>query len=69
MLDAVTPAERLRTGRQEGVGPVLLGEMAARIAAHDVTHLRELAELLEAVAPEHPELDALKARLAGSRAA
>lgn len=69
MLDAATPAERLRTGRQEGVGPVMLGELAARIAAHDVAHLRELCELLEAVAPEHPELEALKARLADAKAA
>jgi len=54
-----------RRGRQEGIGPVTLGEMPRRILDHDLAHLNEIADLLADLMPAHPMIDELRALARG----
>jgi len=47
-LEALPDDAASRAGEQEGVGAVTLGDLPARMLAHDRGHAAELAELLEA---------------------
>lgn len=58
--DLLSEADRARGGFQEGVGPVKVSELPARLLAHDLSHARELVELLELVAPTDPAIAALE---------
>lgn len=49
--DLLSEGDRARGGYQEGLGPVKVAELPARILAHDLSHARELVELMEVVAP------------------
>ena len=44
-LRALTPDQRSRPGTQEGVGPVTLGEIPARMLDHDRSHRSEIEAL------------------------
>lgn len=48
-LRHLTPAERERTGRQEGVGVVTIPRMVAAMVVHDSEHMEELAALRRAL--------------------
>ncbi len=60
-LGALAPAVRERSGRQEGVGRVSIGDLPRLMLAHDRSHASELADLLGEIAPGHPALAALRA--------
>ena len=45
LLRGLTAGQLARTGRQEGVGPLALGDMPAKMLEHDRSHRRELEEL------------------------
>lgn len=59
-LEHLGDADRARGGFQEGLGPVKVSELPARILAHDLSHARELLDLLELVAPTDPAVGALE---------
>jgi hypothetical protein len=63
-LRALPPAAWERSGSQEGVGRVALGDLPGMMLAHDRSHARELADLLAEIAPAHPALPGMRA-LAG----
>ena len=44
-LRGLTAAQRARSGRQEGVGPVVLGDLPGMMREHDRSHRGELEEL------------------------
>lgn len=60
-LRPLPPAAWSRSGRQEGVGPVSLGDLPRMMLEHDRSHARELADLLGEIAPGHPALPGLRA--------
>lgn len=60
LLSALTAADLGRTGVQEGVGAVSLGDVPRMMLAHDRGHLHEIADLLAAIAPEHAALPRLR---------
>jgi transcriptional regulator with XRE-family HTH domain len=49
-LRSLTAAQRLRTGRLEGVGDITIDGLIDTMAAHDAEHLDELAALPQALA-------------------
>lgn len=63
-LGALEEAAWSRVGSQEGVGRVTLADVPGMMAAHDHEHVRELAALLEEIAPATPALATLRARAA-----
>jgi hypothetical protein len=65
LLDGLAPADLHRAGVQEGVGPVTLGDVPRMMVDHDRGHVREVVELLEAIAPEHAALPRLRRVLRG----
>jgi len=66
LLRAVPEGGWARSGQQEGVGRVTLGELPARIAAHDRSHFGEIADLLSDLVPAHPLIPTLRALSAGA---
>lgn len=63
-LAAVGAAGLARSGRQEGVGVITLGQVPGMMRDHDCGHVQELLELLEEAAPQLPVLERLRAYLA-----
>ncbi len=55
----------LRAGRQQGVGPVTLGDLPRMMGHHDRSHALEMASLLAEIAPAHPLLAEWVAELQG----
>jgi hypothetical protein len=49
-----------RCGRQEGVGPITLGDLPRRMLDHDFAHFNEIADLLADVVPGHPMIVELR---------
>jgi hypothetical protein len=64
-LRDLPPAAWARPGQQDGVGPLVLGDLPRMMLGHDRSHAGELAALLAEVAPGHPALPDLRA-LAGA---
>jgi hypothetical protein len=66
-LARVDAAGWQRRGEQEGAGRIVLADLPSRMIAHDRAHARELADLLEAIAPGAVEIGALRAFAEGGR--
>lgn len=49
VLRTLSRAERGRSGSQEGVGTVALGELPMKMVEHDQSHFAELIELLDGI--------------------
>jgi DinB family protein len=64
-LRSLTGDQWARSGRQEGVGAILLSDVPRRMLDHDFAHLNEIADLLAEVIPGHPMLAGLRALAQG----
>jgi DinB superfamily len=68
LLRSVPDAAWSRSGRQEGVGRVVLGDLPRRILDHDRAHLNEIADLLTDLVPAHRLIFRLRALAQGGPA-
>lgn len=59
-LRAIVPEQWQRSGLQEGVGRISLGDVPRRMLAHDHAHRNEIADLLADLSPGHASIAELR---------